>query len=196
PLDLDLLERRALRDGSVSVRDITIGTCCIGLWGPRARDVLSAVTDADISNDAFRYFQARDIWVGSMPVTALRLSYVGELGWELYTSAEMGLRLWDTLWIAGREHGRIAAGRGAFGSLRLEKGYRFSGVDMTTEHDPYEAGLGFAVRPGSYVGSAALAGKERPARRLVPLLLDDPGQVVMGKEPVWHDGAPAGYVTS
>ena len=129
PLDLDELERQARvnGDGAVAVRDITSGTCCIGLWGPRARDVLSTVTDADLSNDAFRYFQAREIWVGTVPVTALRLSYVGELGWELYTSADMGLRLWDTLWAAGREHGVIAAGRGAFGSLRLEKGYRFVG---------------------------------------------------------------------
>jgi glycine cleavage system aminomethyltransferase T len=202
PLDLDELARRAAdtAPGEVAVRDITSGTCCIGLWGPRARDVLSAVTDADLSNEAFGYFKAREIWVGTVPVTALRLSYVGELGWELYTSADMGLRLWDTLWAAGREHGVIAAGRGAFGSLRLEKGYRFAGVDMTTEHDPYEAGLGFAVRmdKGEFVGRAALEGKsaDTVTRRLVPLLIDDPAAVVMGKEPVHVDGRPAGYVTS
>jgi glycine cleavage system aminomethyltransferase T len=112
----------------------------------------------------------------------------------------MGLRLWDTLWAAGRAHGLIAAGRGAFGSLRLEKGYRFAGVDMTTEHDPFEAGLGFAVRmdKGDFVGRAALARKssETVQRRLVPLLIDDPTAVVMGKEPVHVDGRPAGYVTS
>ena len=200
PLDLDLLERHAPRDGSVSVRDITSGTCCIGLWGPKARDVLSAVTDADVSNDAFRYFQARRIWVGSVPVTALRLSYVGELGWELYTSADIGLRLWDTLWAAGREHGMIAAGRGAFGSLRLEKGYRFAGVDMTTEHDPYEAGLGFAVRmdKGDFVGRDALVGKSADTveRRLAPVVIRDPQAVVMGKEPVHVEGRAVGYVTS
>jgi glycine cleavage system aminomethyltransferase T len=202
PLDLDELQRRAAVDGhgEVSVRDVTSGTCCIGLWGPRARDVLASVTDADISNEAFPYFRAREIWVGNVPVTALRLSYVGELGWELYTSADLGLRLWDTLWAAGREHGVIAAGRGAFGSLRLEKGYRFAGVDMTTEHDPYEAGLGFAVRmdKGEFVGRAALEEKsaETVKRRLVPLLIDDPAAVVMGKEPVHLDGRLAGYVTS
>jgi glycine cleavage system aminomethyltransferase T/glycine/D-amino acid oxidase-like deaminating enzyme len=202
PLDLDELERRATETspGSVAIRDVTNGTCCIGLWGPKARDVLASVTDADLSNEAFGYFRAREIWVGSVPVTALRLSYVGELGWELYTSADMGLRLWDTLWTAGREHGVIAAGRGAFGSLRLEKGYRFAGVDMTTEHDPYEAGLGFAVRmdKGDFVGRDALIGKGADAveRRLVPLLIDDPAAVVMGKEPVHIDGRPAGYVTS
>ena len=200
PLDLDLLTRRAPRDGSVAVRDLTSGTCCIGLWGPRARDVLASVTDDDVSNEAFGYFQARELWVGTVPVTALRLSYVGELGWEVYTTADMGLRLWDTLWAAGQEHGVIAAGRGAFGSLRLEKGYRSWGVDMTTEHDPYEAGLGFAVRmdKGDFEGRKALVGKstETVERRLVPLLIADKAAVVMGKEPVHVDGRPAGYVTS
>jgi dimethylglycine oxidase len=200
PLDLDELERRAQRDGSVIVRDITSGTCCIGLWGPRARDVLASVTDANLSNDAFGYFRARELWVGSVPVTALRVSYVGELGWELYTTADMGLRLWDALWGAGQQHGIIAAGRSAFGSLRLEKGYRLSGVDMTTEHDPFEAGLGFAVRmdKGDFVGREALVGRsaETAERRLVPLVIDDKAAVVMGKEPVHVDGRPAGYVTS
>jgi glycine cleavage system aminomethyltransferase T len=199
-LDLDLLTRRAPRDGSVGVRDLTSGTCCIGLWGPRARDVLASVTDADVSNEAFGYFRARELWVGTVPVTALRLSYVGELGWELYTTADMGLKLWDTLWAAGQEHGVIAAGRSAFGSLRLEKGYRSWGVDMTTEHDPYEAGLGFAVNmaKGDFEGREALVGKSSATaeRRLMPLLIADSGAVVMGKEPVHIDGRPAGYVTS
>lgn len=129
----------------------------------------------------------------------MRLSYVGELGWELYTTADLGLRLWDTLWEAGREHGVIAAGRSAFNSLRLEKGYRSWGHDMTEEHDPYEAGVGFAVRMdrGDFLGRAALERKgEQPARRLTPLLLDDPAAVVLGKEPVHVEGVPAGYVTS
>jgi dimethylglycine oxidase len=196
-LDLDRLTREADdNSGAVHIADITGGTCCIGLWGPRARDVLATVTRDDVSHAGFGYFRARKIHVGGVPVTAMRLSYVGELGWELYTSAELGLRLWDVLWDAGERYGVIAAGRSAFNSLRLEKGYRSAGTDMTTEHDPYEAGLGFAVRPGSYVGSDAIAGKEHPTRRLVPLLLDDPAHVVMGKEPVWHADAPAGYVTS
>jgi dimethylglycine oxidase len=199
-LDFDLLARRALDDGSVSVRDITSGTCCIGLWGPRARDVLASVTDADVSNEAFGYFRARELWVGSVPVTALRLSYVGELGWELYTTADMGLKLWDTLWQAGQAHGMIAAGRSAFGSLRLEKGYRAWGTDMTTEHNPFEAGLGFAVRmdKGDFVGRDALVGKGEATaeRRLAALVIGDHEAVVMGKEPVHVDGKRAGYVTS
>jgi glycine cleavage system aminomethyltransferase T/glycine/D-amino acid oxidase-like deaminating enzyme len=193
PLDLDRLRRAAGPD--VQITDVTGGTCGVGLWGPAARDVLSTSTRADVSHEGFGYFHAREISVGGVPVTALRLSYVGELGWELYTSADLGLRLWDALWDAGRAHGLIAAGRSAFDSLRLEKGYRSAGHDMTTEHDPYAAGLGFAVRPGSYVGGAALEGADQPERRLVPLLLDR-SDVVMGKEPVFHDGAPVGYVTS
>ncbi|MEJ3658437.1 FAD-dependent oxidoreductase [Actinomycetes bacterium KLBMP 9759] len=193
--DLDRLRREAGPD--VHVADITAGTCCIGLWGPRARDVLAPLTADDVSHAGFGYFRAKRIHVGSVPVTALRLSYVGELGWELYTSADLGLHLWDLLWEAGQRHGVIAAGRHAFNSLRLEKGYRSSGTDMTTEHDPYESGLGFAVRPdkGEFVGRTAIVGRGRPSRKLVPLLLAD-DRVVLGKEPVYADGAPAGYVTS
>jgi dimethylglycine oxidase len=199
-LDLDYLARRMPADGSVQVNDITAGTCVIGLWGPRARDVLASVTDDDVSNEAFGYFRAKELWIGTVPVTALRLSYVGELGWELYATADMGLKLWDTLWAAGQSHGLIAAGRSAFGSLRMEKGYRSWGTDMTTEHDPFEAGLGFAVRmdKGDFVGRDALAGKSESTaeRRLVALVIRDQDAVVMGREPVHVDGRRAGYVTS
>ncbi|MGW9431816.1 GcvT family protein [Streptomyces decoyicus] len=197
--DLDWLLRHAPDEG-VQVRDITSGTCCIGVWGPLARDLVQPLTRDDFSHQAFGYFKARHTYLGHVPVTAMRLSYVGELGWELYTTADMGLRLWDTLWEAGREHGVIAAGRSAFNSLRLEKGYRAWGHDMTTEHTPYEAGVGFAVRPakGDFLGRAALEGhsEETAARRLSCLTLDDPDAVVLGKEPVYVDGVPAGYVTS
>ncbi|WP_432176884.1 GcvT family protein [Streptomyces sp. Tue6028] len=198
PADLDWLIRHA--PGDVHLRDITSGTCCIGVWGPLARDLVQPLTHDDFSHEGFGYFRAKQTHLGHVPVTALRLSYVGELGWELYTTADLGLRLWDTLWEAGRPHGVIAAGRSAFNSLRLEKGYRAWGVDMTDEHNPYEAGVGFAVRmdKDGFVGQEelqGLAGTE-PARRLTPLLLDDPASVVLGKEPVHVGGTPAGYVTS
>ncbi|WP_328389515.1 FAD-dependent oxidoreductase [Streptomyces sp. NBC_00400] len=209
--DLDWLLRHAPDEG-VQVRDITSGTCCIGVWGPLARDLVQPLTRDDFSHEAFGYFRARQTHLGHVPVTAMRLSYVGELGWELYTTADLGLRLWDTLWEAGREHGVIAAGRSAFNSLRLEKGYRSWGHDMTTEHDPYEAGVGFAVRPakGDFLGRDALEGRseETAARKLSCLTLDDPEAVVLGKEPVYAPtpdsartggaptGLPAGYVTS
>ena len=200
PLDLDWISRHLPADGSATVRDVTGGWCCIGLWGPKAREVLQPLTSEDFSNDALKYFRAQTAHLGGVPVTALRLSYVGELGWEIYTTADNGLRLWDLLWAAGQEHGVVAGGRSAFNSLRLEKGYRLWGTDMTTEHDPYEAGLAFAVRmdKGDFIGRAAIEGRSQESanRRLTCLVLDEPTDVVLGKEPVLVDGAVSGYVTS
>jgi len=196
-LDLDWFHRHA--DGTVVVRDITAGTCCIGIWGPRAREVVAPLAGRDFSKDGFRYFRGKKAYVGAVPVTALRLSYIGELGWELYTTADMGAKLWDTLWEAGREHGIIAGGRGAFNSLRLEKGYRSFGTDMTYEHDPYEAGLAFAVKPdkGDFIGREALLERRQDVRRrLTCLTIDGPEAVVMGKEPVYDGDRCVGYVTS
>ncbi|MBT2511693.1 GcvT family protein [Streptomyces sp. ISL-98] len=196
PADLDRLLRHAPDD--IETRDITAGTCCIGVWGPLARDLVQPLTRDDLSHQALGYFKATQTHIGPVPVTAMRLSYVGELGWELYTTADLGLALWDTLWAAGQRHGVIAAGRSAFNSLRLEKGYRAWGHDMTAEHTPYESGLGFAVRmnKGDFTGREALEALGEPTRRLTALTLDDPAAVVLGKEPVYVDGLPSGYVTS
>ncbi|MFB4282190.1 FAD-dependent oxidoreductase [Nonomuraea sp. MTCD27] len=186
-LDLDWLTRHA--PGAVRVHDLTPGTCCVGVWGPRARELVQGLTDMDLSHENFRYFGCKSGYVGHVPVLALRVSYVGELGWELYTGADMGLKLWDTLWEPGLA---IAGGRAAFNSLRLEKGYRLWGVDMTTEHNPYEAGLGFAVKEGKdFIGRDALT--TEITRKLVPLVCTE---VVMGKEPVRHAGRTVGHVTS
>ncbi|MGW1273450.1 GcvT family protein [Streptomyces sp. NPDC002491] len=198
-LDLDWITRHLPADGTVQVRDITPGTCCIGLWGPLARKVLQPLTDADFSNDGLKYFRAKRAYIGSVPVTAMRLSYVGELGWEIYTTADQGQKLWDTLWEAAKPLGGVIAGRGAFNSLRLEKGYRSFGTDMTYEHDPYEAGVGFAVKldKDDFVGKAALLRrKENVRRKLSCLVIDDPRSVVLGKEPVFDGDRPVGYVTS
>ncbi|MEE3852339.1 FAD-dependent oxidoreductase [Gordonia sp. LSe1-13] len=198
PADLDWISRHLPDDGSVRLRDITGATCCIGLWGPRARDVLAPVTPADLTNDGLRYFRSISTMIGSVPVTLMRVSYVGELGWEIYTSAEYGRALWDTIFAAGEPHGIIAAGRIAFNSLRIEKGYRSAGTDMTTEHTPSAAGLDFAVRMGKaveFVGKAALAQRESTSR-LRTVALTDPAAVVLGKEPVSITGEVVGYVTS
>lgn len=198
-LDLDWFTRHLPADGTVHVRDITPGTCCIGLWGPLARKVLQPLTDEDFSNDGLKYFRAKRAHIGSVPVTAMRLSYVGELGWELYTTADLGQKLWDTLWQAAEPLGGIVAGRGAFNSLRLEKGYRSFGTDMTYEHDPYEVGVGFAVKldKDDFVGKAALERRKADVRRrLTCLTVDDPQAVVMGKEPVYDGDRAVGYVTS
>ena len=200
PLDQDHLQRQAPDDGSVQIRDLTGGTCCIGLWGPHAREVVEKLTQDDFSNENFKYFRCKPVRIGGVPVTAMRLSYVGELGWELYTTADYGQRLWDTLWQAGSEFGIIAGGRAAFNSLRMEKGYRSWGSDMTTEHNPYEAGLGFAVRPqkGEFRGRDAVLemSDDTVSKKLVCLKINDGTSVVLGHEPVLVDGEPAGYVTS
>ncbi|MFI5963702.1 FAD-dependent oxidoreductase [Streptomyces asoensis] len=198
-LDLDWFTRHLPADGTVQVRDITPGTCCVGLWGPLARKVLQPLTDEDFSDDGLKYFRAKRAHIGPVPVTAMRLSYVGELGWELYTTADQGQKLWDTLWRAVEPLGGIIAGRGAFNSLRLEKGYRSFGTDMTYEHDPYEAGVGFAVKAGKedFVGKAALERRGADVRRrLTCLTIDDPRAVVLGREPVLDGDRAVGYVTS
>jgi len=199
-IDLDYFRRQGSAGDSVQVRDITGATCCIGLWGPRARDVVLALSRDDFSNENFKYFRTKPVRIAGVPVTAMRLSYVGELGWELYTSAEYGLRLWDVLWAEGQKHDVIAAGRAAFNSLRIEKGYRSWGTDMTTEHNPYEAGLGFAVsaKKTGFVGHEALQGISPSTieRRLATVVIDDGVSVVMGNEPVLLGDKPVGYVTS
>lgn len=205
-VDFDYLRVEARKQSAADpahwahVTDITGSTCCIGLWGPLAREVIGKVSNDDLSNDGLKYFRTKEISVGGIPVTAMRLSYVGELGWELYTTAEYGLKLWDLLFEAGQEHGIIAAGRGAFNSMRLEKGYRLWGTDMTTEHHPYQTGLGFSIAKDKegFVGWEALAArKEQPATRALRCLtVDDGTSIVLGKEPVYVNGEAAGYVTS
>jgi len=199
-IDLDYFRRQASGDDTVQVRDITGATCCVGLWGPRARDVVQALSRDDFAGENFKYFRTKHVRIAGIPVTAMRLSYVGELGWELYASADYGLRLWDVLWAEGQKHDVIAAGRAAFNSLRIEKGYRSWGTDMTTEHNPYEAGLGFAVsaKKADFVGHAALQDISDATieRRLATVMIDDGVSVVMGSEPVFLDNKPVGYVTS
>ena len=183
----------------VRILDVTTRSFCLGLWGPRSRDILRRVSTDDVSDAAIPYMTGASIDIGEVPAFAQRISYVGELGFELYGPMEMGARLWDTLWAAGREDGLIAAGLGAFDSLRLEKGYRLWGQDIGTEHDPFEAGLGFAVRMDKdFQGRDALEAirARGSAEKLVPMVFDDPRTVVMGKEPVWAGDRVVGYVTS
>ncbi|HEU0335250.1 MAG TPA: FAD-dependent oxidoreductase [Gaiellaceae bacterium] len=196
--DLAWIRQHAPEDGTVHVADVTSAHACLGLWGPLARELLQPLTTADLSNDAFPYMRARELAVGPVPCLALRVTYVGELGWELYCPAEYGLRLWDTLWEAGRAHGLVAGGYKAIDSLRLEKGYRVWGADITPEETPFAAGLGFAVAldKGDFLGRDALAAATEPAERLCCLTLDDPRAVALGSEPVRAGGEPVGRVTS
>ncbi len=196
--DLAWLRQHAPEDGSVHVADVTSQYACYGLWGPKARDILQPSTTADLSDEAFPYMRTRELAVGSVPCLALRVTYVGELGWELYCPAEFGLALWDTLWKAGDAHGLVAGGYKAIDSLRLEKGYRVWGSDITPEDTPFEAGLGFAVKldKGDFIGRGALALAGEPGRALRCLTLEDPRSVALGSEPVLVGDALVGRVTS
>jgi 4-methylaminobutanoate oxidase (formaldehyde-forming) len=199
--DLWWLRRHLPGDGSVDVADVTSAWACLGLWGPRARDALGPLTDADLGDAAFPYLTARQIAVGDVPCLAIRVTYVGELGWELYAPAEYGRALWRTLWDAGSAHGLRAGGYRAIESLRLEKGYRAWSTDITPEESPLEAGLSFAVRmdkPGGFLGREALVERVAagPRRRLRCLVLDDPRAAVLGNEPVLRGDEVVGRVTS
>ncbi|WP_298178094.1 FAD-dependent oxidoreductase [Saccharomonospora sp.] len=146
--------RHLPEDGSVVLTDVTSAVCTLGLWGPRAVDVLSATTDDDVSDSALPFGRAREITVGTVPVLALRISYVGEFGWELHAPCEHGLRLWDTIAEAGEPHGIVPAGIGVYGTTgRLEKGYRLMGAELDAEHDPVEAGLALPkVKSADFIG--------------------------------------------
>ncbi len=186
-------------DGSVTVRDVTSQWACFGLWGPRARDVLAPLTPADLGSEAFPYMSLRELTVGDVPVRALRVTYVGELGWELYCPAEYGLGLWRTLWEEGQPHGIVAGGYRAIDSLRLEKGYRVWGADVTPDETPYEGGVGFCVKldkEGGFIGREALEAASEPRRRLACIVLEDPRSVALGNEPVRVGGSIAGRVTT
>ena len=195
--DLAWIRQHAPDDGSVHVADVTSQYACLGLWGPAAREILQPLTRADLATSAFPYMTAQAVAVGPVPCLAVRVTYVGELGWELYCPAEYGVALWDALWEAGREHGLVAGGYRAIHSLRLEKGYRVWGSDITPEETPHEAGLGFVVRDDKeFVGRPALAAAGEPKRRLRCLVLADPRPIALGSEPVRVAGSLVGRVTS
>ena len=199
--DAAWLRKHLPEDRSVTLRDITAARVCFGLWGPRARDILQPLTRDDLSNAAFPFLTAREITVGSVPLVALRVTYVGELGWELYAPTEYGRALWTALWDAGRPYGMVAAGYRAIDALRIEKGYRVWSSDITPDETPFEAGLGFAValdKELEFIGRDALvtAKAAGPRKRLRCLVLDDPRSVCLGNEPVRVDGEVVGRVTS
>jgi glycine cleavage system aminomethyltransferase T/glycine/D-amino acid oxidase-like deaminating enzyme len=207
--DLAWIRRHLPQDGSAFVSDVTSSRCCLGLWGPRARDILGAITREDVSNSGFPYLTAKAIAVGNVPVLAVRVTYVGELGWELYAPMEYGLMLWDSIWDVGREFGLVPAGYRAIESLRLEKGYRYWSVDISPEFNPYEAGLGFCVKldKGDFVGREALmrAREDGITRKLCCLSIFPSREeetfgsaypVTFGGEPIYNDGLVIGRVTS
>jgi glycine cleavage system aminomethyltransferase T/glycine/D-amino acid oxidase-like deaminating enzyme len=189
--DAAWIRRHLPGDGSVVLSDVTSRWACFALWGPRSPRILGPLTPDPLD---FGYMRMRELSVGDVPVRALRVTFVGEMGWELYCPAEYGAGLWRTLWEAGREHGLVAAGYRAIDSLRLEKGYRVWAADITPDETPLEAGLEFCVRADrSFIGADAL---REPARRLRCLVLEDPRSVALGNEPVRLGSDVCGRVTS
>ncbi len=198
--DLAWLKKNLRDDEQVTITDVTSSYATLGLWGPHARDLIQRISRDDFSNEEFPYVTSKEVNIGYVPVRAIRISYAGELGWELYTPTEYALKLWDTIWDVGQQFGIAAVGGGAFESLRIEKGYRFWGSDIHAEYNPYEAGLGFAVRlnKGDFIGRDALVKikASNVKRKLVCMTFDNPQVIVMGKEPILNGDKVLGYVTS
>jgi len=201
-------------DGSAQLTDLTSALYTVGVWGPRARDLVQSVTDADLSKAAFPFGTWQTVDIGSVRTVMSRISYVGELGWEIYCPMEQGLRLWDTLWAAGQAHGVIAAGIGVYATTgRLEKGYRAHGAELELDFDLVEAGMARpTVKAQEFLGKAAYLDQRSrpPVAVLCTLTIDDPRSAAgvarypLGREPIsTSDGAPLidakgrrSYVTS
>lgn len=180
----------------VHIEDVTNGTTCIAVWGPQAREILAPITDTDLTNDTFKYFAAKETFVAGVPVTAVRVSYVGELGWELACKASDGKKLWNEIMKQANRVGAVPVGRSALTSLRLEKGYRAWGSDMSREDTPTSAGLDFATRTdGEHLGLAT-ASARAATRRLRTLSLTDIETVPTIGQPLYLSGKNVGYVTS
>ena len=193
--------RLNMRDGDdpLSLREASEELAVVGIWGPRARDVVQSVTEDDVSAEAIPFRRARTIHVGGAEILAQRITYVGELGFELYVEPEWAVQLWDRLREAGAQHGITPGGYRVLESLRMEKGYRYLGTDLTGGDTPFEAGLGFCVArdKGEFNGRAALEEKDEPARRLRTLLVGtEEYRPVYGGEAVHMGGEVAGRIRS
>ncbi len=194
--DLAWFTRHLPADGSAHLADVTSGVCTIGVWGPRARDLVARVAEPgeDVSDAGFGFGTARDVVLGGVPTSMVRISYVGDLGWEIHAPTEQGLRLWDALWEAGQEYGVVPAGIGVYGTTgRLEKAHRLMGAELSLDYDPVEAGLALPrVKGADFIGKEAyLAARERePAAILCTLAVDDHtsgegvARFMTGNEPV------------
>ncbi|HET9588639.1 MAG TPA: FAD-dependent oxidoreductase [Anaerolineales bacterium] len=198
--DMSWLSLNMPEDGSVTIEDVGSSYACLGMWGPKARTILEKVTTDDVSNAGFPYMTAKRITVGDVPVLASRVTYVGELGWEFYCPAEYGLRLWDTLWEAGRPEGMVAAGYKAIDTLRLEKGYRYWSSEISPDYTPYEAGLGFAVKldKGDFIGRDALLKQKENGltQKLCCMTVADDRTIALGKEPIRTGDRIIGWVAA
>jgi len=188
-------------EGHASLSDVTSAYAVLGVMGPNSRNLINGVSTADLSNEAFPFGHFQEIEIGYATARAMRVTYVGELGWELHIPTEFALHVYDTLMEAGDAVGLRLVGMHAMNSLRIEKAYRHWGYDITDEDTPLEAGLRFAVafdKIGGFIGRDALL-RQREAgvkKRLVQFLLDDPEPLLYHNEPIWRDDHIVGYITS
>jgi glycine cleavage system aminomethyltransferase T len=193
--------RRHVGNLNTAVSDMTSAFAVLGVMGPNSRKLLNRVSSADLCNDAFPFGTFQELEVGYAMVRAMRITYVGELGWELHIPTEYALHVFDTLMAAGASMDAGLVGMHAMNSLRIEKAYRHWGYDITDEDSPLEAGLAFAVafdKAGGFIGRDALL-RQREAglkKRLVQFLLEDPEPLLYHNEPIWRDDRIVGYVTS
>ena len=199
--DFHWLTRHIPEGAHAVLTDVTSGMSMLGLMGPRARDLLQSLSPDDLSNKNFPFGTSREIELGYGYVRASRISYVGELGWELYMPTEFTTGIYDLLIKAGVEYGLRPVGMHAMNSLRMEKAYRHYGHDITDADTPLEGGLGFAVKldkAGGFIGRDALLRQKEAGlnKRLVQFLLNDPDPMLYHNEPIWRDGALAGYIRS
>ncbi|HEX9790028.1 MAG TPA: FAD-dependent oxidoreductase, partial [Kiloniellales bacterium] len=198
---LDWLRRTMPEAARVSVTDVTSAYAVLAVMGPNSRDLLASVSTADLSKAAFPFAALREIEICTAPVLAQRMSYVGELGWELYVPSEYAGGVFDTLWAAGVDHGLRLAGMHTLDSCRLEKGFRHWGHDIGDEDTPLEAGLAFACafdKTPPFIGREALQRQRQDGvkRSLVQFVLDDAGPLLYHNEPIVRDGRIVGRLTS
>ena len=199
--DFEWINRNIPTEIHAFVTDVTSSYAVLGVMGPRSRELLSRLTDADLSNRAFPYLTSSEIDLDYAPVRASRVTYVGELGWELYIPTDFAVRVYDAIVKEGVDFGLMHAGSHAMDSLRCEKAYRSWGQDITDQDTPLEAGLGFAVafdKDADFIGREALLRQreEGLTRRLVVFTVDDPEPLILGDEPIFRDGELTGRVTS
>ena len=199
--DFDWIRRNVPVGLDARLSDVTEKHSVLALMGPRARDVLAAVTGDDVSNAAFPFAHCRRLTIAGAEVIALRVTYVGELGWELHIPFDSAATVYDRLFEAGRAHGIVNAGYRAIETLRLEKGYRAWGADIGPDHSPLMAGLGWAVklRHGiPFLGREALEAQKqcRLPRLFAGFTVDDPAVVLLGRETIFRDGKRVGWLTS
>jgi len=191
-------QRRELEFDEVEITDVTTDLAVFGIWGPKAREILQSITDYDLSNENFPFMHSREIKIAGVTLRATRITYVGELGWELYLPVSSGMTVWSALIHAGKPYGAEACGYRAIESLRLEKGYLAWGTEINTETTPFQAGLGFAVsqKKEKFIGKASLETKLSPTVKLVVMTFDDVKRVPLGNEPIRVDGKIVGRMKS